>query len=361
MMIVGIPKEIKKDENRVAMTPDGVEALIASGHKVLIQKSAGLGSGFSDDLYRRAGSIIVENIEDIYDEAELVCKVKEPIALEYELLRKDQILFTYLHLAATQELTKLLMKKNITSFAYETLEVNHRLPLLEPMSEVAGKMASLQAAVHLGRLGGGSGKLLGGVLGVENNHVLILGGGTAGMAAAKVAAGMGANVTILDLNLERLRYLDDVLPANVSVEISSKATITSLLPHSDVVIGTVLLPGEKAPKLITFDMLKLLQKGSVLVDVSIDQGGCFETSRATTHSHPVYEVNGIIHYCVANMPGAYPRTSTLALTSVTLPYIVELASKGVKTVLDDSLAMKTALNTYKGKVTNKGVKKAHNL
>jgi len=360
-MIIGVAKEIKKDEYRVSVVPEGVEMLVQSGHKVLVQKSAGLGSGFDDDLYLKSGAIIVDSLEDVYEQSELVCKVKEPIEKEYELLKEGQILFTYLHLAATKELTELLMKKNITSFAYETLEVHHKLPLLEPMSEVAGKMASLQAAVHLGRLGGGSGRLLGGVLGVDNNHVLILGGGIAGAAAAKVAAGMGADVTVLDVNLERLRYLDDIMPANVSVRISSKATITSLLPHSDVVIGTVLLAGEKAPKLISYDMLKLLKRGSVLVDVSIDQGGCFETSRATTHSQPVYEVDGILHYCVANMPGAYPRTSTLALTSVTLPYIVNLANKGVKSVLDSSDVMQTALNTYKGKVTNEGVKKAHSL
>lgn len=360
-MIVGIPKEIKRDEYRVSVVPDGVEYLVQSGHKVLLQKSAGLGSGFDDDSYKKAGAEILETLEAIYEQSELICKVKEPLEKEYTLLKEGQILFTYLHLAATKELTELLLKKNITAFAYETLEINHKLPLLEPMSEVAGKMASLQAAVHLGRLGGGSGKLLGGVLGVENNHVLILGGGIAGTAAAKVAAGMGANVTILDVNQERLRYLDDSMPDNVSVRFSSSATIKDLLPQSDVVIGTVLLPGEKAPKLISYEMLKLLKKGSILVDVSIDQGGCFETSRPTTHSQPVYEVDGILHYCVANMPGAYPRTATLALTSVTLPYIVNLANEGVKSVLESSNAMKTALNTHKGKVTNEGVKKAHNL
>lgn len=360
-MIVGVAKEIKKDEYRVSMTPDGVEMLVQAGHKVLVQKSAGLGSAFEDEDYFKAGAILVETLKEVYEKSDLICKVKELIKEEYELLKEGQILFTYLHLAATKELTELLIRKNITAFAYETLEVHHRLPLLEPMSEVAGKMAALQAAVHLGRLGGGSGRLLGGVLGVDNNHVLILGGGIAGAAAAKVAAGMGADVTILDLNLERLRYLDDVMPANVTTRISSKATIVSLLVQSDVVIGTVLLPGEKAPKLITKDMLKHLKKGSVLVDVSIDQGGCFETSHPTTHSEPVYEVDGILHYCVANMPGAYPRTSTLALTAVTLPYILELATSSVQSVLENSHAMKTALNTYEGKVTNPGVKKAHGL
>lgn len=360
-MIVGVAKEVKKDEYRVSVTPSGVEALVQSAHKVLVQKSAGLGSGFDDELYLESGAVIVDSLEEIYEQSELICKVKEPIEQEYKLLKEGQILFTYLHLAATKELTQVLLEKNITAFAYETLELNGKLPLLEPMSEVAGKMASLHAAVHLGRLGGGSGRLLGGVLGVENNHVLILGGGIAGAAAAKVAAGMGADVTILDLNLERLRYLDDSMPDNVTVRISSQEAIRTLLPCSDVVIGTVLLPGEKTPKLISYDMLKLLKKGSVIVDVSIDQGGCFETSRPTTHSQPVYEVDGILHYCVANMPGAYPRTSTLALTSVTLPYIISLVKLGVKATLEHSHQMKKALNIYKGKVTNEGVKKAHKL
>lgn len=360
-MIIGLPKEIKKDENRVAITPDGVEHLIDAGHEVVVQKSAGQGSGFEDALYIKAGARMLESIEAVYETAEMICKVKEPVDIEYELLKEGQTLFTYLHLAATKELTQLLLDKKITAFAYETLEVNRRLPLLEPMSEVAGKMAALQGAVHLGKLHGGSGRLLGGVVGVEKNHVVILGGGTAGMAAAKVAAGIGAEVTVLDLNVERLHYLDAILPANVTVRISSKPVIASLLPTADVVIGTVLLPGEKAPKLITREMLGLMQKGSVLVDVSIDQGGCFETSHPTTHSEPTYVVDDIVHYCVANMPGAYPRTSTLALTSVTLPYITELANKGVQEVLQSSEPMKKALNCYEGKVTNEGVKKAHNL
>ncbi|KIM12039.1 MAG: alanine dehydrogenase [Sulfuricurvum sp. PC08-66] len=355
--VVGLPKEIKTDEFRVALTPSGVASIAALGVRVVVQKGAGIGSGFEDSAYIDAGANMVDTIDSVYAQSDLIIKVKEPIQAEYTLLKPHQTLFTYLHLAADKPLTQLLLDKKITAFAYETLTLNGRLPLLEPMSEVAGKMSTLMGAVHLGRYQGGSGRLLGGVVGVERNHLLVLGGGVAGMNAAMVGAGMGANVTILELNKERLNYLAAYMPANVTVRYSSHETLFALLPSADVVIGTVLIAGEKAPKLITRDMLRFLQKGSVLVDVSIDQGGCFETSHPTTHTHPTYEVDGIVHYCVANMPGAYPRTSTLALTSATLPYIRTLIQKGVEEVLQMP-TFASALNCYEGRVTNEGVKKA---
>jgi alanine dehydrogenase len=360
-MTIGIPKEIKKDEFRVAMTPTGVAELTKKGHKVVVEAGAGAGSGFDDAMYRDSGAVLVDGIKKVYAEADLIVKVKEPIEPEFELLKEEQLLFTYLHLAAAKSLTEVLLEKRVRAFAYETLDRGGRLPLLEPMSEIAGKMASLFGAVHLGRYSGGSGRLLGGAVGVERNRVVVLGGGVAGKAAAEAAAGFGADVVILDISQERLRYLHDTMPSNVATRYSTKKSIEELLPDADLVVGTVLLPGEKAPKLVTREMLGLMRPGSVLVDVSIDQGGCFETSRATTHSEPTFAVDGIVHYCVANMPGAYPRTSTMALSSATLPYIVALAEHGPAGAIERIPGMHGALNTYLGKLTNKAVADAHGM
>lgn len=360
-MIIGIPKEIKPDEYRVSMTPTGVKALIDAGHKVIVQNGAGEGSGLGDMEYIRSGAMMRYEASEVFKESDLIVKVKEPIESEYKLFKPSQILFTYLHLAADESLTRFLLEKNICAFSYETLEVNGRLPLLEPMSEVAGKMASLMGVVHLGRYHGGSGILASGVVGTQRAKVMILGGGVAGKAAAQIAAGLGADVTIFDINLERLHYLDDVMPSNVATMYSSSNSITSILPSVDIVIGTVLIPGAKAPKLITREMLKLMKKGSVLVDVSIDQGGCFESSHPTTHSNPTYVEEGVVHYCVANMPGAYPRTSTFALTNATLQYIKTLAEFGGEKVIEKLPVMKSALNTYEGKLTNKAVADAFDM
>jgi alanine dehydrogenase len=357
-MIIGVPKEIKTDEFRVGMTPSGVMELIKAGHSVMVEKGAGMGSGFEDSLYLNAGAVLLESADDIYAGADMILKVKEPIEIEYARLKEGQILFTYLHLAADKALTEVLCEKKITALAYETLRVGRRLPLLEPMSEIAGRMATLFGAVHLGRYNGGSGRLLGGAVGVERNHVVVLGAGVAGKSAADAAAGLGAEVTMLDINIERLTYLRDVMAPNVTMLYSTHDTILDNIKSADLIIGTVLLPGAKAPKLITADMLSMMKKGSVLVDVSIDQGGCFETSHATTHSHPTFEVDGIVHYCVANMPGMYPRTSTVALTNATLPYAIKIASTPLKSLLSDEIYV-GALNTYEGFVTNKAVADAH--
>lgn len=354
-MIIGVPKEVKPDEYRVAMTPEGVVELVKNGHDVYIQMGAGEGSGFNDSEYVEAGASLLVEAAEIFEVAQIIVKVKEPIASEFELFKVNQTLFTYLHLAADASLTHFLLEKGIRAFAYETLELERRLPLLEPMSEVAGKMASLMGALHLGRYQGGHGLLMGGVVGTQRAKVMVLGGGVAGKAAAEVAAGLGADVVILDINTERLHYLDDVMPANVATRYSSASAIKSLLPECDVIVGTVLIPGAKAPKLITKAMLSLMKKGSVLVDVAIDQGGCFETSRPTTHSQPTFEEEGIIHYCVANMPGAYPRTSTYALTNATLGYIKALANYSAESICEKMPLMKSALNTYDGKLYNKAV------
>jgi alanine dehydrogenase len=360
-MKIGVPKEIKTDEYRVGITPSGVLELCKDGHTVYVQNHAGEGSGFSDKDYVYAGAKLLFEASEIFDIAEMIVKVKEPIPSEYVLFKENQILFTYLHLAADQILTHFLLDKGIRAFSYETLEVGGRLPLLEPMSEVAGKMATLMGTVHLGRYQGGNGLLAGGVVGTERAKVMVLGGGVAGKAAAEIASGIGADVTVFDINTERLHYLNDVMPANVATMYSSSEAIETLLPYCDMVIGTVLIPGAKAPKLITRDMLKLMKKGSVLVDVSIDQGGCFESSYATTHSEPTFIEEGVVHYCVANMPGAYPRTSTYALTNATLPYIRKLASHGSKEVLEKNPVMKTALNTYDGVLHNIAVAEAHGI
>ncbi|MEA1918524.1 MAG: alanine dehydrogenase [Campylobacterota bacterium] len=356
-MKIGIAKEIKADEYRVAMTPSGVQELIKQGNEVYVETHAGEGSGFDDNSYVAIGATIVATAKEAYA-CDMMLKVKEPIASEYKYFREGLILFTYLHLAADRALTEALLEAKVEAYAYETLSVNGRLPLLEPMSEVAGKMASLFGATHLGRYGGGSGRLLGGVVGVENNTVLILGAGVAGKAAAEAAAGLGADVTMLDINLERLHYLSDVMPDNVTLRYSDAQTIESLVSVADLIIGTVLLPGAKAPKLIRQEHLKMMKKGTVLVDVSIDQGGCFETSHPTTHHEPTFEVEGIVHYCVANMPGAYPRTSTMALTHATMPYIITLA-RAEKPLSNPIL--QSALNTINGRLTNAFVAKAHRM
>ena len=357
-MIIGVPKEIKTDEFRVSMTPSGVKELCNDSHSVYVQYGAGEGSGFSDEEYLVSGAKLLKTAEEIFDIADIIVKVKEPIESEYKLFKEGQTLFTYLHLAADKAQTEFLLKKKIRAFSYETLEVDGRLPLLEPMSEVAGKMASLMGSVHLGKYHGGSGLLAGGVVGTSRATVMILGGGVAGKAAAEVAAGLGADVVVLDINAQRLHYLNDVMPKNVATLYSTQDAILSLLDRCDIIIGTILIPGAKAPKLITKDMLKLMKNGAVLVDVSIDQGGCFETSHPTTHSNPTYIQDGVVHYCVANMPGAYPRTSTSALTNATLRYIKELARYGATDVCRYNRAMISALNTYDGILYNKAVGEA---
>lgn len=359
-MIIGIPKEIKTDEFRVGMTPSGVQECVKAGHTVLVELGSGIASGFEDAQYVDAGAVILTNADDIYAGAEMIVKVKEPIAIEYDRLKESQILFTYLHLAADKRLTEILCEKKITALAYETLRIGRRLPLLEPMSEIAGRMATLFGAVHLGRYNGGSGRLLGGTVGTERNRVVILGAGVAGKSAADAAAGLGAEVVMLDINIERLTYLRDVMPSNVTMLYSTYDSILDNIKLADLIIGTVLLPGAKAPKLITGDMLNVMKKGSVLVDVSIDQGGCFETSHATTHSHPTFDMAGIVHYCVANMPGMYPRTSTVALTNATLPYVIKIASTPLNTLLKDEIYL-SSLNTYDGYVTNEAVAQAHSI
>lgn len=359
-MIIGIPKEIKTDEFRVGMTPSGVKELHKAGHSILVQTGAGLGSGFEDSNYADAGAQIIQSSDEVYASSEMIMKVKEPIEVEYNRLREGQILFTYLHLAADKRLTEVLCEKKITALAYETLRIGRRLPLLEPMSEIAGRMATLFGAVHLGRYNGGSGRLLGGAVGVEPNRVVVLGAGVAGKSAADAAAGLGADVVMFDINTERLTYLRDVMSPRVSMLYSTHDSILDNIKNADLVIGTVLLPGAKAPKLITREMLSTMKQGSVLVDVSIDQGGCFETSHATTHSHPTFEVEGIVHYCVANMPGMYPRTSTMALTNATLPYALKIASTPLETLLKDEIYA-SALNTYEGHITNEAVAIAHDM
>ena len=355
-MKVGIPKEIKNNENRVGMTPAGVAAMTARGHKVYVQHTAGDGSGFSDDEYVGAGAKNVPTIEDVYCEAEMIVKVKEPIEPEYNLVRKGQLLFTYFHFACEKELTDAMLKSGAVCLAYETVQLpNGTLPLLQPMSEVAGRMATLNGAYYLQKTKGGKGKLISGVPGVSPARVLVLGGGVVGEAAARMAAGLGADVTIADISLPRLRQLDIETPANVHTLYSSSHNIRQQLPTVDIVIGSVLVPGDKTPHLITRDMLKLMEPGTVLVDVAIDQGGCFETSRPTTHSEPVYIEEGIVHYCVANIPGAVPNTSTLALTNATLRYALSLADKGWRKACKDDSSLAKGLNIAEGKVVYKAV------
>ncbi len=355
-MIIGIPKEIKNNENRVGMTPAGVAELIKRGHTVYVQHAAGENSGFNNESYISAGAQILPTIEEVYAIADMIVKVKEPIEPEYSLIRKGQILFTYFHFAADRKLTEAMLKSNSVCIAYETVEkADGSLPLLTPMSEVAGRMATQEGARFLEKPQGGKGILLGGVPGVRPARVLVLGGGTVGTNAALIAAGMGAEVTIADINLTRLRHISETMPPNVTTLYSSEHNIRTELPNTDLVIGSVLIPGDKAPHLITKDMLKLMKSGSVLVDVAIDQGGCFETSHPTTHSEPTYTVEGIVHYAVANIPGAVPYTSTLALTNATLPYTIALAEKGWKQACRADPALASGLNIVKGKVVYKAV------
>jgi len=361
-MKVGVLKEIKRKENRVAMTPAGVELMVAQGHKVTVETTAGEGSGFSDEAYVKAGAVIAPAAKAIYDSCEMVMKVKEPLPVEYDLIRNGQILFTYFHFAASEELTRAIMASGSIAIAYETVEKpNGSLPLLTPMSEVAGRMAIQEGAKYLEKTYGGKGILLAGVPGVNSGTVLVVGGGIVGTNAAKMACGLGAKVYMLDTNLERLRYLSDVMPKNCFPLVSNPATIRKLLPDADLVIGAVLIPGAMAPKLITRDMLPLMKKGSVIVDVAIDQGGCVETAKPTTHDDPIYEVDGIIHYCVANMPGAVSMTSTLALTNATLPYALELAAKGYKIAARQNPDLAKGINIINGKVTYNGVADAFGL
>lgn len=355
-MRIGIPKEIKQGESRVGMTPAGVAELIKHGHKVFVQHTAGEGSGFPDAAYEHVGAEILPTIEDVYTQSEMIIKVKEPIEPEYSLVRKDQLVYTYFHFASDRPLTEAMIKSGAVCLAYETVEeADHSLPLLRPMSEVAGRMAVLNGAYYLQKTKGGKGKLISGVPGVRPTKVLVLGGGTVGEAAARMAAGMGADVVITDISLPRLRQLSIELPANVTTLYSSEHNIRQELRDADIIIGSVLVPGDKTPHLITRDMLSLMEPGTVLVDVAIDQGGCFETSHPTTHAEPVYTVDGIVHYCVANIPGAVPNTSTLALTNATLKYALQLADKGWRKACEENPALRKGLNIVEGKVVFKPV------
>ncbi len=361
-MQVGVLKEIKTKENRVSMTPAGVEQMVAHGHSIQVETTAGDGSGFSNDVYVAAGATIASSARDIYEQCEMIMKVKEPLPVEYPMIRKGQILFTYFHFAAAEELTKAIIDTESIAVAYETVEkANGSLPLLTPMSEVAGRMAIHEGAKYLEKTYNGKGILLGGVPGVSPGTVVVIGGGVVGTNAAKMACGMGAKVYLLDTNLERLRYLSDVMPKNCFPLMSNPAVLRDLLGEADLVVGAVLIPGAMAPKLITREMLGYMKKGSVIVDVAIDQGGCVETAKATTHDDPIYEVDGIIHYCVANMPGAVSMTSTMALTNATIPYALELADKGYKIAALENLELAKGLNIVKGKVTYKGVAEAFNM
>lgn len=361
-MVVGVLKEIKVEENRVSMTPAGVEVMMSHGHTVLVEKAAGVGSGFSDDAYLKAGAVMVETPAEIYRRADLVMHVKEPQPAEYDLIREGQILFTYFHFAAAESLTHAIIKSKCIAIAYETITgPGNSLPLLTPMSEVAGRMAAQQAAKYAERAQGGRGILLGGVPGVPPATVLVLGGGVVGTHAAQMACGLGAKVYLLDTSLERLRHLSETMPKNCFPVMSSPATIRELVQEADAVIGAVLVAGAKAPKLITREMLKSMKPGAVLVDVAIDQGGCFETSRPTTHTEPTYTVDDVLHYCVANMPGAVPLTSTVALTNATLPYAVAIANKGWKEVAREHAAIKAGINIAGGRVTYRGVAEAFDL
>ena len=361
-MIIGVPKEIKNNENRVGMTPSGVQEMTKHGHVVYVQASAGVNSGFSDETYIAAGAKILPTIEDVYATAEMIVKVKEPIECEYKLVRKGQLLFTYFHFASSEPLTKAMIESGAVCCAYETVERKDRsLPLLVPMSEVAGRMATQEGCYFLERPRGGKGKLMGGVPGVKPAKVFVIGAGVVGTAAARTAAGMGADVTICDVSLPRLAYLADVMPRNVKTLMSSEYNIREELKTADLVVGSVLIPGAKAPKLVTRDMLALMEPGSVLVDVAIDQGGCFETSHPTTHEAPTYYVDGILHYCVANIPGAVPYTSTLALTNATLPYALQLADKGWRKACADNEELRKGLNIVEGKVVYKEVAEAWGL
>ena len=361
-MIVGIPKEIKNNETRVGLTPAGVQELVKRGHQVYVQATAGENSGFPDAAYTAVGAELLPTIEDVYARAEMIVKVKEPIAPEYKLIRRDQLVFTYFHFASSEPLTHAMLDSGAVCCAYETVErADGSLPLLIPMSEVAGRMAAQEGRYFLEKPRGGKGVLLGGVPGVKPAKVFVIGAGVVGTAAARTAAGTGADVTICDISLQRLTYLADVMPKNVKTLMSSEYNIREELKHADLVIGSVLIPGAKAPKLVTREMLKLMEPGTVMVDVAIDQGGCFETSHPTTHEDPVYYVDGILHYCVANIPGAVPRTSTLALTNATLPYVLQLADKGWRRAARENAELALGLNIVSGKTVYRPVAEAWDL
>ncbi len=361
-MIIGILKEIKAAENRVSMTPAGVETLVQNSHAVLVEKDAGKGTGFTDNDYVKAGGEIIASPGEIYNRANMVMHVKEPLPSEYDLIRKDQIIFTFLHLAANEKLTRALIKSRSVCIAYETIQKpDGSLPLLTPMSEIAGRIAVQQGAGFLEKTHGGRGVLLGGVPGVNPGTVVVIGGGTAGINAAKMACGLGAKVYLLEINLARLRYLSDVMPKNCFLIMSGPAVIRKFVKKADLVVGAVLSPGAKSPMLVTRLMLKTMKKGSVIVDIAIDQGGCFETSKPTTHIEPVYTINGVLHYCVANIPGAVPITSTIALTNATLPYAVEIADKGWKRAALENPSIGSGLNVVDGKITCRGVSDAFGL
>lgn len=361
-MNIGIPKEIKPQENRVAIQPGGVLTLVQHGHKVLVQKNAGLGSGFSDEEYKKAGAIIESDVEALWTSSEMIIKVKEPIEEEYNRINEGQIIFTYFHFAADKILTQAIIDSKCVAIAYETVEkVDRSLPLLIPMSEVAGRMATQEGAKFLEKAMGGRGVLMGGIPGVPPANTLVLGGGIVGVNAAKIAAGMGSNTTILDINIPRLRYLDDVMPKNITTLFSSEANIRTMLPTVDLIIGAVLKPGAKAPHLITSEMLGHMRPGTVLVDVAIDQGGCFETSKPTTHQDPVYFVDDVLHYCVANMPGAVPFTSTLGLTNVTLPYALAIANKGWKQAVKEDKDLMKGVNIVEGTIVYEDVADAFGM
>jgi alanine dehydrogenase len=361
-MVIAVPKEIKSNENRVALTPAGALELSKRGHEVYVQKSAGENSGFTDAEYQNAGAKVLPTIKDCYAKGEMIMKVKEPIESEYKLIQKNQLVFTYFHFASYEPLTKAMIDSKAICLAYETVELPDRsLPLLIPMSEVAGRMAIQEGAKYLEKPMGGRGILLGGVPGVRPAEVLVIGGGIVGTQAAKMAAGLGAHVTILDVNLNRLRYLADVMPANVTTMFSNELNIRHLSKISDLIVGAVLIPGAKAPHLITKDMLKDMRPGAVMVDVAVDQGGCFETTKPTTHAEPIYTIHEVVHYCVANMPGAVPYTSTIALTNATLPYAIQLAGKGWQTACRENQALKLGLNVVKGHVVYQGVAEAFGL
>jgi len=361
-MIIGLPKEIKDNEYRVGLTPAGVRALTDAKHHVVVEKSAGEGSGFEDELYERAGATILDSPDDVWLQGEMIVKVKEPIAPEYPRMREGQVLFTYLHLAPDKELTKQLLERKVTGVAYETItDKKGTLPLLTPMSEVAGRMAVQVGATYLEKMNGGRGILIGGVPGVPAARVVIIGGGVVGTNSAKIAVGMGAQVTIIDNNLDRLRELDDIFLSKVSTLASSAYMIHDAISQADLIIGAVLIPGAAAPKLVTRAMLKDVPKGAVIVDVAVDQGGCIETTHPTTHSNPTYYVEDVLHYCVANMPGAVPRTSTFALTNATLPYTLKLANKGFVDAINSDPGLKEGVNTYAGKLTYEAVAVAQGL
>ncbi|MEN6452544.1 MAG: alanine dehydrogenase [Thermoguttaceae bacterium] len=361
-MIVGVPKETKRDEYRVALLPVGAEELTRAGHKVLVERGAGLGSGLTDQEYAANGAEVVNTAKEVFDRSDMIIKVKEPMPPEVAMIKRGQIVFTYFHLAADRELTESLMKSGCIAVAYETLKDQHgRLPLLTPMSEVAGRMSIQEGAKYLERAQGGRGVLLAGVPGVEPAHVTILGGGTVGANAARIAGGIGANVALLDINLDRLRYLDDIMPPNVTVLFSDRHTIREQLRKADLVVGSVLIPGAKAPRLVEKEDLKLMKPGSVIVDVAVDQGGCIETTHPTTHTDPTFVVNDVLHYCVANMPGAVGRTSTFALCNATLPWALQIAKRGILDAVAALPPLAPAVNVYEGEITYRAVAETFGL